>query len=155
MTVQSIPDRYLHSVIPHVMIEGASTAIEFYTQALGAIELFRISQPNGRIVHAEISIGGSIFMVGDAEGSFHDPQSLGGTPVGLHVYVENADALFAQAVGAGAKAIQPVQAMFYGDRMGMLEDPFGHIWVLLTHVEDIAPEEITRRGEAMFERGDT
>lgn len=153
MPAKPAPVRYQHSVVPHVMIKGASAAIEFYKRAFDATEIFRISQPNGQIAHAEIVVSGSIIMVGDAEGTFHDPLSLGGPSVGLHVYVENVDILFAQAISAGAAAIQPVQHMFYGDRMGMLEDPFGHIWVLLTHEEDITPEEIKRRGEAMFKIG--
>ena len=155
MTLKSIPDRYHYSVIPHIFIKGASAAIEFYKQAFGATEVFRISQPNGEIVHAEILIGGSIIMVGDADGVFSDPHSLSGSPVGLHVYVEDVDAQFIQAVSAGAKAIEPVKEMFYGDRMGMLEDPFGHIWVLLTHKENLSPEEIKNRGEAMLKKGST
>jgi PhnB protein len=150
MTARQIPDRYRQSVIPHIMIKGASAAIEFYTRAFGATELVRIAKPNGHIVHAEIKIDDSIIMVGDAERPFHDPNSLGGSSVGLHIYVKNVDALSAQATSAGAKEIQPVQDMFYGDRMAMLEDPFGHIWVLLTHLEDIAPEEIKKRGEAIL-----
>jgi len=89
MTIKSIPDRYQYSVIPHIFINGASAAIDFYKQAFFAIEVFRISQPNGQIVHAEIQIGGSIIMVGDVEGVFSDPHSLSGSPVGLHVYVED------------------------------------------------------------------
>jgi PhnB protein len=152
--IEAIPDRYRYSVIPHVMVEGASAAIEFYERALGATELFRIAQPDGRIVHAEITIGRSVVMVGDANDPFEDPHSLGGLSVGLHVYVEDVDARFAQAVDAGARVIEPVRDMFYGDRMGMLKDPFGHIWVLLTHLEDLPPEEIKRRGEAMLERAE-
>ena len=153
MSINSIPDRYRRSVIPHIMIDGASAAIEFYKQAFGATEVFRISQPDGQIVHAEILIGESVIMVGDGGGVFGNPHSLGGSAVGLHVYVEDVDARFAQAVSAGAKAIEPVQDMFYGDRMGMLEDPFGHIWVLLTHKEDLTPDEIKNRGEAMLKKG--
>jgi PhnB protein len=151
--LKQIPDRYYHSVIPHIFVNGASAAIEFYKQALGATEIFRISQPNGQIVHAEIKIGDSIIMLGDAEGIFCAPQSIGGSTVGLHVYIDNLDAQFTQAVNVGAKEIQPVQDMFYGDRMAMLEDPFGHIWVLLTHQEDLTLEEIKRRGEAMLQAG--
>ena len=150
MTVKKIPDRYYQSVIPHIMIKEASAAIEFYRQAFGATEIFRISKPNGKIVHAEIQIEDSIIMVGDAESPFQDPKSLGGLTVGLHIYIEEVDARSAQAVSVGAKEIQPVQDMFYGDRMAMLEDPFGYIWVFLTHKEDLTPEEIKKRGEAMF-----
>ena len=150
MSGGSIPDRYHRSVIPHVMIDGASEAIRFYEQAFGASEIFRVSQPDGRIVHAEIKVGDSVVMVGDMDEAFGDSRSLGGTSVGLHVYVEDVDARFARAVAAGAKELHLVQDMFYGDRMGMLEDPFGHVWVLLTHKEEMPPEEIKARGEAMF-----
>jgi PhnB protein len=150
MTEKWLPHRYIHSVIPHIMIKGASTAIEFYKRAFDAVEIFRIAKPDGKIIHAEITIGDSIIMVGDAEGIFHDPQSLGGSSVGLHIYIDKVDDYFAQAVHAGAEPLQPVQDMFYGDRMGILKDPFGHIWVLLTHKEDVTPEEIKRRGEAML-----
>ncbi|WP_219975809.1 VOC family protein [Rubrobacter xylanophilus] len=132
------------------MIDGASEAIRFYEQAFGASEIFRVSQPDGKILHAEIKVGDSVVMLGDTDEAFGAPTSLGGTTVGLHVYVEDVDSCFARAVGAGARALQPVGDMFYGDRMGMLEDPFGHIWVLLTHKEELSPEEIKTRGEAMF-----
>jgi len=148
--MESIPDRYRYSVIPHVMVDGASAAIEFYSEGFGATELFRVSSPDGLIVHAEITIGGSLVMVGDADGPFQDPRSLGGLSVGLHVYVNDVDALVARAVAAGATLREPVQDMFYGDRMGMVTDPFGHLWVLLTHKEDLPPEEIQRRGEALL-----
>jgi len=148
--MDSIPARYRYSVIPHVMVDGASAAIEFYSEGFGATELFRVSSPDGRIVHAEITIGDSIVMVGDADDPFHDPRSLGGLSVGLHVYVDDVDAQVARAVQAGATLSEPVQDMFYGDRMGMVTDPFGHLWVLLTHEEDLPPAEIKRRGEAVL-----
>ena len=153
MTVKPIPDGY-HSVTPYLMIKGASEAIEFYKQAFDAIEIFRLSRPNGQIGHAEIKIGDSSIMLADPceQGAFHSPQSLGGSSVGLHIYVEDSDAQFAQAVQAGAKEIKPVQDQFYGDRTGTVEDPFGHIWFLATHKEDIAPEEINRRAEALFQQ---
>jgi PhnB protein len=135
------------------MVNGASRAIAFYEKAFGATELFRIVRPDDRIVHAEMRIGESVIMVGDADGPFRDPNSLHGSSVGLHVYVENVDTLFAQAVSVGAKVIQSVQDMFYGDRTCMLEDPFGHIWVLLTYQEDMQPEEFKKRGEALFKQG--
>lgn len=153
MTEKKIPDRYQFAIIPHIFIKGASAAVAFYEKAFDAEEIFRVSKPNGLIVHGEIKIGESVIMVGDAEGLFHDPRSLGGISAGLHVYVDDVDALFARAVGAGAKEIEPVQDMFYGDRMGMLQDPFGHIWVLLTHNEDLVPEGIKKRGEALFKQG--
>ena len=154
MAVKPIPDGY-HSVTPYLMIQGASEAIEFYKQAFGATEVFRLAQPNGKIGHAEIRIGDSSIMLADPceEGAFRNPRSLGGSSVGLHVYVEDVDAQFAQALRAGAKPVKPVQDQFYGDRTGTLEDPFGHIWFLATHKEDIAPDEINRRAEALFKKG--
>lgn len=153
MTVKPIPDGY-HSVTPYLMIKGASEAIEFYKRAFGATELFRLAAPGGQIGHAEIKIGDSLIMLADPceEGAFRNPQSLGGSSVGLHVYVADVDAQFAQAIKAGAKAVKPVQDQFYGDRSGTLEDPFGHIWFLSTHKEDVAPDEINRRAEALFKK---
>jgi PhnB protein len=154
MTIKSIPDGY-HSVTPYLSIKGAAQAIEFYKRAFSATELFRLVAPNGEIGHAEIKIGDSPIMLADPceEGPFRNPQSLGGSSVGLHVYVEDVDALFVQAVDAGAKAVRPLQDQFYGDRTGTLEDPFGHVWFLATHKEDLAPEEINRRAEALFKQG--
>lgn len=154
MTVKPMPEGY-HTVTPYLMIKGAAEAIGFYKRALDATELFRLAQPNGQIGHAEIKVGNSIIMLADPceEGAFRHPRSLGGSSVGLHVYVDDVDAQFAQAVSAGAKAVKPVQDQFYGDRTGTLEDPFGHIWFLATHKEDLTPEEINRRAEALFKQG--
>ena len=154
MTIKSIPDGY-HSVTPYLSIKGAAEAIEFYKRAFSATELFRLVAPNGEIGHAEIKIGDSPIMLADPceEGAFRNPQSLGGSSVGLHVYVDDVDALFVQAVDAGAKAVRPVQDQFYGDRTGTLEDPFGHVWFLATHKEELTPEEINRRAEALFKQG--
>ena len=151
MTVKAIPDGY-HSVTPYLSIRGASQALEFYQRAFNATELFRLVAPSGEIGHAEIRIGDSAIMLADPceEGSFRHPQSLGGSSVGLHLYVEDVDALFAQAVAAGAKTIRAVQDQFYGDRTGTLEDPFGHVWFLATHKEELTPEEINQRAEALF-----
>lgn len=156
MIVKPIPDGY-HSITPYLMIKGASEAIEFYKRAFGATEIFRLSHPNGQIGHAEIKIGDSSVMLADPceQGAFRTPQSLGGSSVALHVYVEDVDAQFAQAVSAGAKAVKPVFDQFYGDRTGTLQDPFGHIWFLATHKEDIALEEINRRAEALFQQSST
>ncbi|MDO9269150.1 MAG: VOC family protein [Methylobacter sp.] len=156
MTVKPIPDGY-HSITPYLMVKGASEAIEFYKRAFGATEIFRLSHPNGQIGHAEIKIGDSSVMLADPceQGAFRTPQSLGGSSVALHIYVQDVDAQFAQAVSAGAKAVKPVFDQFYGDRTGTLQDPFGHIWFLATHKEDIAPEEINRRAEALFQQGNT
>jgi PhnB protein len=154
MTIKNIPDGY-HSVTPYLSIKGAAQAIEFYKRAFSATELFRLVAPSGEIGHAEIKIGDSPIMLADPceEGPFRNPQSLGGSSVGLHVYVEDVDTLFVQAVDAGAKAVRPLQDQFYGDRTGTVEDPFGHVWFLATHKEDLAPEEINRRAEALFKQG--
>jgi PhnB protein len=154
MTVKPIPDGY-HSITPYLMTKGAADAIEFYKRAFGAAELFKMDMPGGKIGHAEIRIGDSRIMLADdcgGESPFRSPQP-GGSPIGLHVYVENVDAVFAQAIDAGAKAIRPVQDQFYGDRTGTLEDPFGHIWFIATHKEDLSPNEIKQRAEVMFKQG--
>jgi PhnB protein len=131
-----------------IVVDAAADAIAFYKRALSAVELFRRAASDGTIVHAEIRIGTSVIMVGDAGGPFRAPRSLGGSTVGLHLYVDDVDALFAQAIDAGATAVQDVQDVFYGDRAGMVQDPYGHIWVLLTHQEDLSTEEIERRAAA-------
>ncbi len=154
MSVKPIPEGY-HSVTPYLMITGASDAIQFYKRAFDAVELFRLVAPGGEVGHAEIKIGDSTVMLADPceQGAFHSPRALGGSSVGLHVYVQDVDVLFAQAVSAGAKAVKPVQDQFYGDRTGTLEDPFGHVWFLATHREDLTPEEINQRAEALFKQG--
>lgn len=154
MTQIQIPERYRYAVIAHVMVKDAAAAITFYEEALGATELFRIAHPDGRILHAEIQVGDSAIMIGDVEPPFGDPLSLQATTVGLHVYVEDVDSLFARAVQAGVEVLQEVQDMFYGDRVGMFRDPFGHVWVLLTHVEDLEPTEIRARGERLLAGAD-
>ncbi|MFD3523365.1 VOC family protein [Streptomyces sp. NPDC058653] len=146
MTTTTVPEHYRHSVIAHVMVDGAHAAIDFYGRAFGAEELFRVDGPRGRIVHAEMGVEGSVFMLGDAEGPvFGAPGALGGTTVGLHVFVEDVDALARRAVAAGAELLQPPADQFHGDRTAILRDPYGHVWVFLTHLEDLTPEEITRR----------
>jgi PhnB protein len=154
MTAKPIPEGY-HSVTPYLSIQGAAEAIEFYKRAFGAIELFRLVVPSGEIGHAEIKIGDSSIMLADPceTGAFRSPQSLGGSSVGLHVYVEDVDAQFVQAVEAGAKIVKPAEDQFYGDRSGTLEDPFGHVWFLATHKEDLTPEEIDKRAAALFDKG--
>jgi len=150
MIDKKIPNRYNNSVIAHIMIKGASKAIDFYQRAFNAIEIFRIAKEDGSIIHAEITIEDSIIMLGDAEEPFQEPQKLNGTTVGLHVYVDDVDSLFSQAINAGGTIIQNVSDMFYGDRMGMLRDPFGHIWVLLTHQVDMTSEEIKNNAEELL-----
>ena len=154
MTIKPIPDGY-HSVTPYLSIQDAATAIEFYKRAFGATESFRLVAQSGEIGHAEIKIGDSPIMLADPceEGTFRNPQALGGSSVGLHVYVEDVDALFARAIHAGAKTVRPVQDQFYGDRTGTLADPFGHVWFIATHKEELTPEEITKRAAALYKQG--
>jgi PhnB protein len=153
MNVKPIPEGF-QSITPYLSIQGAAEAIEFYKRAFHATELFRLDTPTGEIGHAEIVIGDSRIMLADPceEGPFLNPKSLGGSTVGLHVYVEDVDALFSNAVTAGATTLRPVQDQFYGDRTGTLIDPFGHVWFLATHKEDLTPEEIHRRAEALFQK---
>ncbi|HEX5000172.1 MAG TPA: VOC family protein [Terriglobia bacterium] len=149
MPVKAIPDGY-DSITPYLSVRGAVQALEFYKTAFGAQELMRVPQPDGRIGHAEMQIGNARIMIADEfpEMNFRGPQSLGGTPVGLMLYVENVDDVVARAVAAGATIVQPVQDKFYGDRMGSILDPFGHSWHIATHIEDISPEELRRRAAA-------
>jgi len=152
MSEENIPERYRHSVIPHIMIDGAAEAIEFYSEAFNATEIFRISQPNGIVVHAEIEIGNSLVMIGDAVKPFKSPKELESTTTGLHVYVEDVDTFSKQAINFGAEELQPVQEMFYGARQAMLKDPYGHIWIVLTHTEDLSPKEIEKNAQELFEK---
>jgi PhnB protein len=141
-----IPEGY-HSVTPYLIIKGAAEAIEFYKKAFGAKEVLRFPQPDGTIGHAEVLIGDSHIMLADEppDSTHSSPSSLGGTTFSLMLYVENVDAVFDQAVAAGAKVLRPVADQFYGDRTGGIEDPFGHQWYLATHVEDVSEEEMKRR----------
>ncbi|MFF9156174.1 VOC family protein [Streptomyces sp. NPDC014846] len=147
-----IPDRYRYAVIPHIMVNDAAAAIDFYQRAFGAREDFRIDAPGGGVLHAEITIGRSTMMLGDASvseaeaASFAAPTSLGGgTSVALHVFVPDVDTLAEHAEAAGAEIIQPPKNMFHGDRTVILKDPSGHMWVFLTHMEDVSQEELQRR----------
>jgi PhnB protein len=146
--VKPIPEGY-HTVTPYLMIRDAARAIEFYKEAFGAKEIHRMVMPEGRIGHAEIQIGDSRIMLADEfpEMGFVGPQTRGGTTVSLMVYVEDVDAVFDRAVKAGAKVTRPIANQFYGDRLGGLEDPFGHAWHISTHIEDVSPEEMQRRSE--------
>jgi PhnB protein len=148
--VNPIPADYPR-VKPYLIVDGAAAAIEFYTSVLGTSERMRVARPDGRIGHAELDLGDSMIMLADEhpEIGIRGPRSVGGTPVTLHVYVEDADGVFARAIEAGATELQPMQEKFYGDRAGQLEDPFGHRWNVATHVEDVAPEEMSRRAAAM------
>ena len=127
--------------------------MEFYQTAFGATEIYKLMMPDGRLGHAEIRLGDSIIML---SGEFPEyggkaPETLGGSPVSIHLYVQDVDAFFNRALAAGAKERKPVTDQFYGDRSGQLEDPFGHLWWVATHKEDVAPDEMQKRVEAMFE----
>ncbi|HEY4427882.1 MAG TPA: VOC family protein [Solirubrobacteraceae bacterium] len=146
-----VPEGYPR-VMPYLIVDGASEAIDFYTQVLGASERMRMPGPDGRLGHAELDLGDSVIMLADEhpDMGIRGPRSIGGTPVTIHVYVDDVDAAFERAVQAGAKPLRAVEDRFYGDRSGQLEDPFGHHWNLATHVEDVPPEEMSKRAaEAM------
>ncbi|HET7215304.1 MAG TPA: VOC family protein [Terriglobia bacterium] len=147
--VKPIPEGY-HAVTPYLIVKGAAKAIEFYKQAFGAKEIFRMPQPDGKIAHAEIQIGDSRIMLADEfpERNIRGPESLGGTPVMIHLYIKDVDTVAKRAVAAGAKEIRPVENQFYGDRSGMFADPFGHQWNISTHVEDVPAEEVVKRAAA-------
>ena len=141
-----------HTVTPHLILDNAAEAIEWYKQALGADEVAgRAIGPDGKVMHAEIRIGNSAIMLADEhpEMGARSPHAIGGTPVGIVLYVEDVDSVFDKAIATGATVKQPVEDKFYGDRMGTLTDPFGHQWSIGTHKEDVSPEEMQRRMAAM------
>jgi PhnB protein len=144
--VKPIPDGYPR-VTPYLVVDGASAAIDFYCSVLGATERMRMSGPDDKVGHAELELGDSVIMLADEfpDMDARSPKAVGGTPVTLHVYVDDADAVFDQAVQAGSKALRPVEDQFYGDRSGQFEDPFGHRWNVATHVEDVPPDEMAKR----------
>ena len=149
--VKPIPETYPR-VSPHLSIAGAAEAIDFYKRVLGARERMRMAMPDGTIAHAEIEIDGSVIMIGDEQPGGRDPSptSLGGSPVALFVYVEDVDDVFKRATEAGAETVQAPEDHFYGDRVGMFDDPFGHRWNIATHIEDVPPQEMEKRAaEAM------
>lgn len=152
MSVKAIPDGY-NSVTPYLAIDGAAQAIDWYGKAFGATELFRLEQ-GGRIAHAEIRIGDSPLMLADEHPEMNHvgPKARGGATASFMIYLEDVDRAFARALDAGATEIQPVKDQFYGDRAGTLVDPFGHVWTLATHVEDVPEEEMARR-MATFSQG--
>src|SRR5258707_5247000 len=138
----------LHSAPRYLIIKGAAGAMEFYKKAFGAVELERIADPDGKVRHGEIKIGDSPFMITDESEDFPDwlsPQSRGGTPVHIYLYVEDCDALFSQAIAAGAKELLPMKDQFYGDRSGGLTDPYGPVWNVSTPIENVSGGEIVRR----------
>lgn len=144
--VKPIPDGY-HTATPYLVVKGAAKAIEFYKNAFGATELMRMAGPDGGIMHAELKMGDSIIMMSEENPQLgtRSPESLGGSPMSLYLYVEDCDKVLNQAVGAGATATMSVKDQFYGDRSGAVKDPFGHSWHIATHKEDVSMDEIRRR----------
>jgi PhnB protein len=152
--VRPIPDGY-HAITPYLVVKGAARAIDFYKKVFGAREKFRMDGPGGTVAHAELEIGDSVVMLAD-ENPQHgalSPSTVGGTPVSIMLYVEDVDRTAETLTKAGAKTLRPVQDMFYGDRSGGFEDPFGHRWHVSTHIEDVSPEEIERRMRTMSKPG--
>ncbi len=144
--VEPVPQGY-HSVTPYLFVRNAARAIDFYKSVFGATEILRMPGPSGQIMHAELKIGDSVVMLSDENPQMGalSPQSIGGTASGLNVYIANVDAVVQKAVDAGAKLVRPVKDQFYGDRSGSVIDPFGHLWSVATHIEDVSPEELRKR----------
>jgi PhnB protein len=147
--VQAIPTDYA-GVTPYLIVRDAARALEFYKKAFGAVELLRIPGPDGRIGHAELKFGAGVVMLADEAPAHKSPQTLGGTPVSLMFYVTDVDAQFAKAVAAGSTVVNPLKDQFYGDRSATLTDPFGHVWTIAQHTEDVSHEEMERRMAAMM-----
>jgi PhnB protein len=149
--VKPIPEGH-RTVAPYLAIKNAAGALEFYKNAFGAVESFKLLVPDGRVGHAEIRLGDSVIMLSDEFPEFGGkaPESLGGSPVSIHLYVEDVDVFVKRAVGAGAREVKPVTNQFYGDRSGQLQDPYGHLWWVATHKEDVPPEELQKRVRALF-----
>jgi len=150
-SVKPIPDGH-RTVAPYLAIKNAAGALEFYKKAFGAIETYKLIIPDGRVGHAEIRLGDSLIMLSDEFPEFGSkaPETLGGSPVSIHLYVEDVDAFVKRALAAGARELKPIANQFYGDRSGQLEDPYGHLWWVATHKEDVAPEEMQKRVRALF-----
>jgi PhnB protein len=148
MAVQPVPEGY-NTVTPYLAVPNANEAIDFYTRALGAKERVRMPGPGDSIMHAELEIGDSLIMLSDPfpQASTKTPKELGGTSVNIFVYDEDIDALYKQAVDAGATSLMEPDDMFWGDRFGLVQDPFGHTWTIATHIEDVPPEEMQKRSE--------
>ncbi|HEY6306990.1 MAG TPA: VOC family protein [Candidatus Angelobacter sp.] len=151
--VKPIPDGYC-GITPYLIIKGAAAAIDYYKKAFGAVETMRMPQPDGRVGHAEVKIGEAVVMLADEhpEMNIVSPTTLGNSPVGLLLYVENADATFNKAIALGGQVERPMADQFYGDRTGTIKDPFGHKWTIATHKEDVTPEEMKRRMAAMAKK---
>ena len=145
-------DMTIQEVYPYLRVHDTARAIDFYNRAFGAIETFRLTEPNGRIGHAEIKLGAATLMVSDEypENGIRGPLSLGGTAVAIHLHVSDVDRLFQQAVAAGATVIRPLENHFYGERSGTVRDPFGHEWLIGGHLEDVSTDEMQRRYTALF-----
>ena len=155
MSVKTLPDGY-STITPYLIVKGATKAMGFYELVFGAKERMRLPVPGDKIAHAELEIGNSVIMLADepagSECSSKSPATVGGTPVTIHIYVEDVDTVYAKALAAGAKEIRAVANQFYGDRSGMFSDPFGHHWNVATHVEDVPPDEIQKRMAAMCKK---
>ncbi len=151
--VNPIPEGF-HTVTPYLCVKDATRAIEFYKKAFGATEVMHLVDPSGKIGNAQIQIGDSMVMLADEfpEMGFLSPQSLGGSPVSISLFVEDADALASQAIAAGAKVLRPVADQFWGERFGKFEDPFGHIWNIQTRTEEVSPEEMQRRYDELLKQ---
>jgi len=150
--IKAVPDGF-HTLTPHLVVKGASQAIEFYKKAFGAEEIKRLPGPDGQsLIHAELKIGNSRLLLVDEfpEMDCRGPKSVGGSPVSIHMFVEDADAAFDKALAAGAEVRMPLADQFWGDRYGVLTDPFGHIWSIATHKENLTPQEIGERAQAAF-----
>ena len=149
MATKPIPEGY-HTLTPYLAVDDAAQAIDYYKKAFGAKERVRMETPDGKIGHAELEIGDSLVMLADPfpQASTQPPKELGGTSASVFMYVEDVDAVVAQAVGAGATVTMEVADQFWGDRFGSVKDPFGHSWSIATHVEDLTPEEIAERSKA-------
>jgi PhnB protein len=147
--VKPIPGGY-HNVTPYLVVDGAAKAIDFYKKVFGATEKMRMPGPGGKVGHAELTLGDSMIMLADEHPDMghRAPHAYGGSAVSLLVYVPDVDATVKTAIAAGAKVVRPVENQFYGDRMGAIEDPFGHQWSVATHVEDVQPEEMAKRAAA-------
>jgi len=149
--IRPIPEGY-HTFSAYLIVRGAADALEFYKKVFGATELFRLNAPDGKIAHAEFKIGDSIFMISDENPQCNSasPETLGGSPVKLHLYVPDVDTIFSDAFDVGARVTMPPENQFWGDRMGVMVDPFGHHWQVATHIEDVDPSEYQSRMDAFF-----